>query len=688
MKIKHKFLIVFLVLMLLAVSATGYLSFKTTETAVVENALKAMENDLDTIQTKVSAFHEKAKSELAFALNYPVFKEYFSLKETKAGNRYNGKVIQFTPEQRRLKGKIDEWTHFVQSAFPIAETCVIDLTGQEHSRITYGQVAPDEDFSSDENTATFFEPTFKLKKGEVHVAYPYMSVDAKKWVFAYTSPIVLDDGAKPAFYHFEIPISYFQDIVSKHTAGRAFVLDPQGIIVADSKVSIDIAMKSQAKAGEHTMSGAGHKLKDYLPAVETISTEGGFLDIVREMKAGKSGTGVFSSGGQTFYVAYKPLSTFSWSVAEIKSYSELLEGGASLSKIKGTIAVSAALALIAAFVVVYVVSDRVTRPLLALTVTAGRVAGGELNVRFPEIDSKDEVASLQTAMKDMVGKLNEIVADVEMAADKVTGAGDEIQEHSEKMSGGIQAQANKAAQIATASEEMTRTIAEIARNTASISDTTVKAADTAEKGKKIVERSIQEVGDIADMVTGIARNIESLGERSKEIGNIVGVINDIADQTNLLALNAAIEAARAGEQGRGFAVVADEVRSLSERTAKATLQINEMIQAIQADVSFAVSSMKEGTTKVGQGVAFSSEAGRALGDIVESVKNLHTMIDQIVTAAHQLTSAAEQISSDIGEVAEVSKGASTGASDINNSAGALTKLSKTLQLALSRFKTD
>lgn len=365
-----------------------------------------------------------------------------------------------------------------------------------------------------------------------------------------------------------------------------------------------------------------------------------------------------------------------------------MEGGTSLSKIKRTVAVSAALALLAAFVVVYVVSDRVTRPLLALTRAAGRIAGGELNVKLPDINSKDEVASLGAAMKDMVGNLKEIVADVEIAAGKVTGAGDAIQERSEKMSGGIQAQANKAAQIATASEEMTRTIAEIARNTALISETTVKAASTAENGKKIVERSIQEVGDIADMVTGIAKNIESLGERSKEIGNIVGVINDIADQTNLLALNAAIEAARAGEQGRGFEVVADEVRSLSERTAKATLQINEMIKAIQADVSFAVSSMKDGTTKVGQGVAFSSEAGRALGNIVESVKNLHGMVNQIVVAANQLTSAAEQISSDIGEVAEVSKGASTGASDINQSAGTLTKLSKTLQLALSRFKLN
>ncbi|MBI5491915.1 MAG: methyl-accepting chemotaxis protein [Deltaproteobacteria bacterium] len=680
MKIKHKFLLIFVILILVGLSVNSYINFKTTETAVVANALKAMENELGQVSGQISAFHEKAGSELVFALNYPVFKEYFSLRETRSGNRYNSKkTIQFSAEQQRLKRKIDDWTLFVQSKFPVEETCVIDRTGQEHSRITLRQVAPDDDFSNEENGAPFFDPTFKLGKGEVHVEYPYMSADAKKWVFAYTSPIVLDDGSKPGFYHFEIPISYFQEIVAKNTAGRTFVLDPLGMVVADSKKTIDINLKSGQKEDSQL-------LKDYLPSIDTISADGAFRAIISEMKAGKSGHGTFEMNGELHYVVYKPLSTFNWSVAQVKSYSELLEGKTSLSKIKKTIALTVFMTLATAIVVIFVVSDRITKPLILITEATKKVAGGDLSVDLPEIKSKDEIAHLHGAMKDMVGKLKGIVKDVEEAADKVTEASDEIKQGSEHMSAGIGEQASRATQIATSSEEMSHTITEIARNTTEIASTATKTTNLAKNGEQIVERSIKEVQAISEMVQGLATRVESLGERSQQIGKIVGVINEIAEQTNLLALNAAIEAARAGDQGRGFAVVADEVRNLSERTAKSTLQINNMIKSIQDEVQAAITSMDEGTKKVGDGVQFSAQAGKALHDIVESVKNLNSMVEQIATATNQLSNVSEQISMDIGTVASVSKDSSAATEQITGSTTVLSQLSKGLQEAIRRFR--
>ncbi len=680
MKIKHKFLLIFVILILVGLSVNSYISFKTTETAVVANALKAMENELGQVSGQISAFHEKAGSELVFALNYPVFKEYFSLRETRSGNRYNSKkTIQFSPEQQRLKHKIDDWTLFVQSKFPVEETCVIDRTGQEHSRITLRQVAPDDDFSSEENAAPFFDPTFRLGKGEVHVEYPYMSADAKKWVFAYTSPIVLDDGSKPGFYHFEIPISYFQEIVAKNTAGRTFVLDPLGMVVADSKKTIDINLKSGQKEDTQL-------LKDYLPSIDTISADGAFRAIVSEMKAGKSGNGTFEMNGELHYVVYKPLSTFNWSVAQVKSYSELLEGKTSLSKIKKTIALTVLMTLATAIVVIFVVSDRITKPLILITEATKKVAGGDLSVDLPDIKSKDEIAHLHGAMKDMVGKLKGIVKDVEEAADKVTEASDEIKKGSEHMSTGIGEQANRATQIATSSEEMSHTIIEIAKNTTEIASTATKTTNLAKNGEQIVERSIKEVQAISEMVQGLAKRVASLGDRSQQIGKIVGVINEIAEQTNLLALNAAIEAARAGDQGRGFAVVADEVRNLSERTAKSTLQINNMIKSIQDEVQAAITSMDEGTKKVSDGVQFSAQAGKALHDIVESVKNLHSMVEQIATATNQLSNVSEQISMDIGTVASVSKDSSAATEQITGSTTVLSQLSKGLQEAIKRFR--
>ncbi|MBI5644026.1 MAG: methyl-accepting chemotaxis protein [Deltaproteobacteria bacterium] len=685
MKIKHKFLVIFVILILLGLSVNSYINFKTTETAVVQNAIKSMENELQQVSARINGFHEKAGNELVFALNYPVFKEYFSLTETKNGNRYNAdKVIQFTPAQQRLKAKIDDWTLFVQSKFPVAETCVIDRTGQEHSRITFSKIAPDNDFSDEENAAPFFEPTFKLQKGGVHVEYPYMSADAKKWVFSYTSPIVLDDGSKPGFYHFEIPISYFQETVGENTTGRTFVVDPLGFIIADSKQATNINLKGDA--GGHGHEGGEHQLKDYLPPVDSISKNAAFSRIIDEMKAGKSGHGAFDLDGETHYLVYKPLSTFNWSVAQIKSYSELLEGKSSLGNIKKTILLTVIITLAIAVIVIFVISDRITKPLLLLTEAAKQIANGDLNVKLPEIKSRDEIAHLHSAMQDMVGKLKDIVADVEVAADRVTEASAGIKQNSAAVSDGMAEQAGKATQIATASEEMSNTIVEIARNTTSIASTAVNASNLAEEGEKIVDRSIEEVKAISEMVEGIARRVVSLGERSKQIGKIVGVINEIAEQTNLLALNAAIEAARAGEQGRGFAVVADEVRNLSERTAKSTLQINEMIKSIQSEVQAAIISMEEGAKKVGEGVEFSTQAGKALNDIVGSVKTLNAMAEQIATATAELTNVSEQISMDIGSVASLSKDMTGGTDKITDSAGTLSELSESLQQAIGRFK--
>ena len=191
---------------------------------------------------------------------------------------------------------------------------------------------------------------------------------------------------------------------------------------------------------------------------------------------------------------------------------------------------------------------------------------------------------------------------------------------------------------------------------------------------------------IAQTVSESAGLMTSLGERSKQIGDIVSVIKDIADQTNLLALNAAIEAARAGEQGRGFAVVADEVRKLAERTTKATSEIGSMIGAIQDEVDKAVVSMGEGTKRVETGVEYSTNAGNALSDIVKSVENLQSMVQQIASATEEMSSVSEQISGDIETIANVSRETSTGSEQIAESSSELAKLASNLSNMVRQFK--
>ena len=208
----------------------------------------------------------------------------------------------------------------------------------------------------------------------------------------------------------------------------------------------------------------------------------------------------------------------------------------------------------------------------------------------------------------------------------------------------------------------------------------------ADKGQEIVTKSVEEVKAISETVNESAKLMSSLGERSKQIGEIVNVIKDIADQTNLLALNAAIEAARAGEQGRGFAVVADEVRKLAERTAKATAEISGMIGAIQEEMDQAVISMENGTKRVEVGVEFSIQAGVALKQIVGSVTDLQTMVQQIATATEEMSTASEQISGDIETIANVSKETSVSSDQVSQASSDLARLAADLQGTVGMFR--
>ena len=193
---------------------------------------------------------------------------------------------------------------------------------------------------------------------------------------------------------------------------------------------------------------------------------------------------------------------------------------------------------------------------------------------------------------------------------------------------------------------------------------------------------------IADSVRESAETITELGKRSDEIGEIIGVIDDIADQTNLLALNAAIEAARAGEQGRGFAVVADEVRKLAERTTKATAEIAGMIKGIQKDTSGAVSSMEEGTKQVEAGMELAVKAGDSLTSIVSVVSEVQKMIEQIATASDEQSAAAEQISGNVGNIASVSKQSAQSAEQMAATAEELNRQTDALNELVSRFKLE
>jgi methyl-accepting chemotaxis protein len=328
------------------------------------------------------------------------------------------------------------------------------------------------------------------------------------------------------------------------------------------------------------------------------------------------------------------------------------------------------------------VARSVSQPIKAIVQS---VENADLNTVFKS-DRKDEIGDLMKSFDRFVETLKETLTRVIEAAAAVASASAEISAGTEEMAAGAQEQSSQAADVSSAMEQMTRTILENSKNAAGTTETAKSARVAAERGGKVVQESINAMRKIAEVVLKSASTVRALGKSSDQIGDIVSVIDDIADQTNLLALNAAIEAARAGEQGRGFAVVADEVRKLAERTSTATKEIAEMIKKIQTDTTDAVVSMEAGTKEVNEGIRLADDAGNALSEIVEVFHRVTEKVAQIAAASEQQAASSEQISKNVEAISSVTHETASGIQEIARTAEDLNRLTESLQTLMGRFK--
>ena len=310
---------------------------------------------------------------------------------------------------------------------------------------------------------------------------------------------------------------------------------------------------------------------------------------------------------------------------------------------------------------------------------------GDLTVRLP-VDHQDEIGTLRSAVNKFVTELQTMIKSIVQEVDTLNEQAARMQNISSIMSQESDSQLQQTSQVATAMNQMTATVQGVANNASETAAAADEGKSQAETGQNVVNETVNNIRSLSVEVDNASQVISKLEEDSQRIGMILDVINGIAEQTNLLALNAAIEAARAGEQGRGFAVVADEVRTLASKTHKSTLEIRETIEHVQKGTSDVVRVMQGGKDSAEQSVQQAEQAGSALDSIITVVTNITDMTTQIAIAAKEQSNVAEEINANIISINTISERVANGTENTSSSSQELMHLTERLHALTSQFK--
>jgi methyl-accepting chemotaxis protein len=446
-----------------------------------------------------------------------------------------------------------------------------------------------------------------------------------------------------------------------------------------------------------------------------IKENSGFPPSIRaaseRMIKGETGVARSEWGGVEKMLAFAPVPGVKWSMALTVPTLEITGAVSALTKIS---LITIITVLIITALLIAWVARRIAKPIQTVEAAANRIAAGNISQIELDIHSNDEIGRLGKSFEQMNRNLRSLIRDVQAATEQVSASSEELTASSEQSAQAanqiaasitnVAASADEQMEAADAAsavvEQMSASIQQIAASASQVAAQSAQAAEKAKDGDKAVAKAITQMDQIQETVTASAQVVSKLGERSKEIGQIIDTISGIAGQTNLLALNAAIEAARAGEQGRGFAVVAEEVRKLAEQSQDAAKKIAELIGEIQRDTDKAVVAMDDGTREAKTGTAVVTTAGFAFREIAALVTHVSGQVKDISSTLQQMAAGSQQIVGSVRKIDELgskSAGEAQGVSEaaeeqlasmeeIAASSQALAKLAEDLQSAVNGFR--
>ncbi|MEO3679451.1 methyl-accepting chemotaxis protein [Rheinheimera fenheensis] len=358
---------------------------------------------------------------------------------------------------------------------------------------------------------------------------------------------------------------------------------------------------------------------------------------------------------------------------------------AEANSLERIIIIAAALAIAIGIAAAIVITQMVVTPLQQVVSVAEKIAAGDLTNDLPT-NRLDEPGQLMAAMQRMSISLRNLIQNLTAGIAQLATATEEMAAISEQNAAGVNQQKEETEQVATAMNEMSATVQEVAKSAEDASGAATESAQQASMGEQVVEKTMQQIKALAHEVATSAKAISELKEQSNNIGSVLDVIKSIADQTNLLALNAAIEAARAGEAGRGFSVVAEEVRALAFRTQESTGQIEQLISTLQQKAEDAVSNMHKSSGLAENTLASADDAGDAIKAISEAVNSIQQMNQQIAAAALQQSTVAEQINRSIYSIRDVAEQSATASEQTAEASTDLSRLGTELQQLAAQFK--